>query len=201
MARYTGPKHKLARREGVNILEKSSPGLERRLNIPPGQHGPKGRKKLSEFGLQLREKQKLKRMYGILERQLRRYFREATKKKGETGKTLLRILEARLDNTLFRLNLVPSRPAARQLVTHGQVRINEQKVNIPSYHLKRGDVIGLTSPAMEIPAIKKLLGEKQVNLPSWLERKGPVGKVKNLPQEKDLPKEINEELIVEYYSR
>ncbi|MBI2622193.1 30S ribosomal protein S4 [Candidatus Microgenomates bacterium] len=116
MARYTGPKHKLARREGVNILDKVSSSLERRLNVRPGVHGHKRGRKLSEYGIELREKQKAKRIYGVLERQFNKYYKEALKKRGETGSALLRLLETRLDNLVYRLRLAPTRPMARQLV-------------------------------------------------------------------------------------
>lgn len=201
MARYRGPKHKIARQEGANIWEKSSPSLERRLNVPPGMHGPRGRKRQSDFALQLREKQKLKRTYGILERQFRRYFQKAAKKRGATGEVLLQNLETRLDNLVYRLGMAPSRPAARQLVSHGHVKVNDKKVNIPSYSVRPGDVISLSSKTMEIPAVKKLLGEKRVNLPAYLERKGPVGRLVRLPHREEANVDINDQLIIEYYSR
>ena len=202
MARYTGPKHRLARREGFNILEKTSTSLERRLNVPPGQHGSKrGRRRISEFGQQLREKQKVKRIYGILERQFRRYVREAHKKKGDTGTMLLCLLERRLDNVLFRLRLAKTRNFARQLVSHGHVIVNSKKVSIPSYQVRESEVITLGPKAMEIPTIQEALKDKDISLPSWLSRQGPVGKVGSLPTREDIETSIQEQLIVEYYSR
>lgn len=202
MARYTGPKHRLARREGFNVLEKTSSSLERRLNVPPGQHGPKGqRRRLSEFGQQLREKQKIKRIYGVLERQFRRYVKEAQKKKGETGAVLLSLLERRLDNVLYRLRLAKTRAMARQLVGHGHVFVNNKRVTIPSYQVRQDEVVGLSPKAMEIPLIKGALQDKDISLPSWLSREGPVGKIRDLPTRDDIETSIQEQLIVEYYSR
>lgn len=201
MARYTGPKHKLARREGVNILEKTSASLERRLKVAPGVHGHKGRRKRSEYGIRLREKQKTKRMYGVLEKQFRKYFDKAFRKRGETGETLLQLLETRLDNTLYRLKLAPTRPMARQLVTHGHVLIDNKRVDRPSYQLKKGEVVSLSSKAMEIPVIKKLLSEKDVPIPPYLKKKGPVGQFVRLPTRDEIGEPIDEKLIIEYYSR
>lgn len=202
MARYTGPKHRLARREGFNVLEKASTSLDRRLNIPPGQHGPKGsRRRLSEFGQQLREKQKVKRIYGVLERQFVRYVKEAQKKKGETGTVLLSLLERRLDNVVYRLRLAKTRNFARQLVGHGHVRVNDKKVTIPSYQVRAGEVILLSAKAMDIPIVKTALEDKDISLPEWLSRKGPVGKVEALPTRDDIETSISEQLIVEFYSR
>ena len=202
MARYTGPKHRLARREGFNILEKTSSSLERRLNIPPGQHGPRGsRRRLSEFGQQLREKQKVKRMYGVLERQFRRYVKEAQKKRGETGSVLLSLLERRLDNVVYKLRLAKTRNFARQLVGHGHVLINNKKVTIPSYQVREGEVVVLSQKAMQIPIVKEALEDKDISLPNWLSRKGPVGKIIATPKREDIDTTIQEQLIVEYYSR
>lgn len=203
MARYTGPKHRLARREGINILDKSSASLDRRLKVPPGMHGHKAYRKLSEYGLELREKQKVKRIYGILEKQFVKYYKEALKKRGETGQTLLTLLESRLDNILFRLKLAPTRPMARQLVVHGHVRINNQKVDRPSYQIKEKDIISLSETAMEIPVIKKLLSEKlgKTEIPAFLKREGPVGQILRAPKREDVGIPIDERLIIEYYSR
>lgn len=204
MARYTGPKHRLARREGLNILDKVSPSLDRRLKIPPGMHGHKGyRRKLSEYGLELREKQKVKRTYGILEKQFVKYYKEALKKRGETGQTLLTLLESRLDNILFRLKLAPTRPMARQLVVHGHVRVNNQKVDRPSYRVKEKDIISLSETVVETPVIKKLLSEKigKTEIPAFLKREGPVGQFLRAPKREDIGTPIDERLIIEYYSR
>jgi small subunit ribosomal protein S4 len=202
MARYTGPKNKLARRSGQDLGLKSVPAkVARRLNIPPGQHGRKGAKKLSDFGIQLREKQKVRWMYGVLEKQFRRYFEKATKNPAATGTELLRILELRLDNTPFRLNLAPTRTAARQMVVHGQARVNNQKVDRPSYQVKVGDTITLTAKALKIPHVAVLVEQKNPFIPKWLAKKAVVGKVASLPERTDIGEDINENLIVEYYSR
>ncbi|MBI3385960.1 30S ribosomal protein S4 [Candidatus Gottesmanbacteria bacterium] len=206
MARYTGPKNRLARREGMDlgfqtVGSKSHASMLRRLNIPPGQHGAKGRRKISDYGLQLREKQKVKRMYGVLERQFRRYFENARKWRGNTGEKLLEFLERRLDNVVYRIGFVPTRSGARQLVSHGHVLVNGKKVNIPSYPVFIGQVISLKTKAMGIPSVKQMLDEKTFTPPEWLERKGPVGRVARLPGRSDVKEDISEQLIVEHYSR
>jgi small subunit ribosomal protein S4 len=202
MARYTGPKNKLSRRAGQDLgLKTNSSKLARRLNIPPGQHGRKGTGKQSEFGIQLREKQKVKWMYGVLEKQFRRYINQATKNPSATGTELLRLLELRLDNVVYRLNLAPTRSAARQLVTHGHVRVNNLKVDRPSFRLKLNDTVALTPKAIKIPAVAETLEAKSKNVPIWLEKKAIVGKIKSLPERDDIDAEINENLIIEYYSR
>ena len=208
MARYTGPKFKLDRREKVNLFLKgkrsmsSKHPIERKGAVPPGQHGQKSlRKRVSDFGLQLREKQKVKRMYGILERQFRRYFQEAVKEKGDTGEALFRILETRLDNVIYRLSIAPSRAAARQLVGHGHVKVNEKKVDIPSFSVKEGDIISLRGKSQKMSAVSESIKLKEGSLPDWLDRKGLVGKVKKLPTSEDLDLTIDRQLIIEYYSR
>lgn len=202
MARYNGPKNKLARRVGMDLgLKTNAAKLARRLNIPPGQHGRKGVKKISDFGVQLREKQKVKWMYGLLEAQFRRYFDKATKNPSATGEELLRLLELRLDNTIYRLGFAPTRAAARQLVTHGHVKVNNQKVNKPSYQVNIDDTVSITTKAAKIPAIAELLEEKEESLPRWVERKALVGRIKSTPVREDIDADINENLIIEYYSR
>lgn len=201
MARYTGPKHRLARREGVNILDKTSPSLLKRLNVPPGVHGHKRGRKLSEYGIQLREKQKVKRMYGVLEKQFRRYVEKAQKKRGNTGEALLRLLETRLDNVVYRLGFTNSRPMARQLVSHGHIRVDGQRVTIPSYQVKPGETITLSDKALNMPVVKKLLEERELNIPSFLNRQGPVGKLEEVPSRDQVALDVNEKLIIEYYSR
>lgn len=206
MARYIGPKNKLARREGIDLGLKT-PGssahasLLRRLKIKPGQHGQKIFTKLSSYGQQLREKQKVKRIYGILEKQFKRYYQRAAKFKGITAEQLLRYLEQRLDNVAYRLNFVPTRTAARQIVSHGHILVNGQKVDIPSYQVKKGQVISLKQRALKIPIVKKALEEKGGIVPRWLKRRGPAGKVVSLPRKEDIAEDINEQLIIEYYSR
>ena len=206
MARYTGPKNRLARREGIDLGLKTvgshaHASLLKRLNVPPGQHGPRGRRRVSDFGLQLREKQKVKRMYGLLERQFRKNFERARKWKGNTGEKLLEFLERRLDNTIFRLGLSPTRALARQLVGHRHVLVNAKPVNIPSYLVKQDQVISLTSKGANVPAVKKLLDDKTFTPADWLARQGPAGKIVRVPLRADVKEDINEQLIVEHYSR
>lgn len=206
MARYTGPKNRLSRREGLDlgfktVGSKAHASLLRRLKVPPGMHGPKGRRRLSGYGEQLREKQKVKAMYGLLERQFRKNFERAKKWKGNTGEKLLQFLEERLDNVVYRLSLAPTRAAARQLVSHGHVLVDGKKVDIPSYLVSAGEVISLKPRALEIPAVAKMISAENVSVPAWLERKGPVGKVARVPERSDVSEDINEQLIVEYYSR
>ena len=206
MARYTGPKNRLARREGMELGlktpgSKSHASLLRRMGIIPGQHGVRGRKKLSDYGIQLREKQKVKRMYGVLERQFRKFFDQAKKWKGNTGDKLLEFMERRLDNTIYRMGLAPTRGLSRQLVSHGHVTVDGKKVNIPSFQVRAGTVVTLRTKAMEIPAVKRMLIDTSFRAPEWIERKGPVGKVVSLPVRTDISEDINEQLIVEHYSR
>jgi small subunit ribosomal protein S4 len=209
MARYTGPKFRLDRREGVNLFLKGKRStsakhpLAKKGAIPPGQHGQKTlNRKRSDYGLQLREKQKVKRMYGVLERQFRKYYEQAAKKKGATGETLLQILESRLDNVIYRLGFAFSRAQARQLTSHGHVLINGKKVNIPSYNVSEGDVISLSNKAVEFNFVKETASEfEKESLPEWLDRKGLVGSYKRVPVREDLEADINEQAIVEFYSR
>lgn len=206
MARYTGPKNRLARKENLDlglktVGSKSHANLLKRLGVPPGMHGAKGRRKLSDFGTQLREKQKVKRLYGVLERQFRKAFDRAKKWKGNTGEKLLEFMERRLDNVMYRIGFAPTRAMARQLVSHGHVVIDGKKVTIPSYLVTQHQVVSLRQKAMEIPAVKKMLDDKTFHTPEWMERKGPVGKILRLPVRTDVAEDINEQLIVEYYSR
>lgn len=206
MARYTGPKNRLARREGMDLGMKTIGShahaeLLKRMTIVPGQHGVKGRKKVTGYGTQLREKQKVKRIYGLLERQFRKVFAEAKKWKGNTGDKLIEYLERRLDNTVFRMNIAPTRAAARQAISHGHVLVNGKRVNIPSYRVVIDDVITLDTKGMEIPAIKKMMDEKSPIMAAWVERKGPAGKVVRIPERSDVQEDIQEQLIVEFYSR
>ncbi|MBI3955884.1 30S ribosomal protein S4, partial [Candidatus Gottesmanbacteria bacterium] len=157
---------------------------------------------LSDFGEQLREKQRVKRLYGVLEKQFRRIYARARKWRGNTGEKLLEFLERRVDNTLYRAVLAPTRSGARQYVSHGHVLVNGHKVTIPSYEVEAGDVITLGAKGLEIPAVKKLLeGTPEEQLPEWIERKGPVAKVGRLPGRGDIKEDVNEQLIVEHYSR
>ncbi len=206
MARYTGPKNRLARREGIDLGLKT-PGshahasLLKRLSSPPGQHGVRGKRKPSEYALQLREKQKARRIYGVMESQFRNYYKNALKVKGNTGETLLKQLELRFDNILYRLGLAPTRAAARQMITHNHVQINSDRMSIPSYQVKVNDIITLKPKALNIPVVKKLTEEKNPVVPDWLERKGAAGTVKTIPNREQIEADINESLIVEFYSR
>jgi len=201
MARYTQPSNKLMRKIGVDLNLKTNPlKTARRLNVLPGFHGRRGRRKISDFGVQLLEKQKVRIMYGVLEKQFRSYFEKASRNPKATGAALLILLERRLDNTVYRLGLAPTRAAARQLVSHGNVSINNKKLTIPSYQVKVGDTVNLSERAVKIPYIAELLKEKQ-GQPAWLERKQAIGKVNRLPERDDIPEQINEQLIVEFYSK
>lgn len=175
--------------------------LLRRIKISPGQHGHKRSRKMSDFGIQLREKQKVKRIYGILERQFRKYFDISSREKGHTGEALLTLLERRLDNVLYRLNLAPTRSSARQFISHNHVKLDNKKVNIPSFLVSEGMVITLNQKLLETPLLKKLLKEEDLPVVKWLARKGPVGKVLSLPERTDIQEDINEQLIIEFYSR
>ncbi len=200
MARYTGPKRRLSRREGLPLFAKDVKVLERKGAIPPGQHGTRRGRRPSEYGVQLREKQKAKRFYGLLERQFANYFKAASKVKGATGLKLLELLETRLDNVVYRLGLSKSRAGARQLVSHGHIKVEGRKVNIPSYQVKVGQTIALSDKLLDNTQVKQSL-EAQDALPEWLERKATIGKVLRLPSRDEMEQSINEQLIVEYYSR
>ncbi len=202
MARYTGPKNKKQRRLGLDLGLKSNPkSLERRIGTPPGQHGRKGTRKVSDYGVQLAEKQKAKIMYGILERQFKKYYVEASRDPLATGEVMLSLLERRLDNVIYRLGFVPTRAAARQLVAHGNVTVNGKKLDIPSYQVKVGETVSLSTKGSNIPYIKSRIADKDITSAPWLERKAIVGKVSRLPERSDLTEAINEQLIVEFYSR
>ena len=200
MARYTGKKHKLARREGVNVIEKVSRSLDRRLNIIPGLHSKRNRRKPSEFGLQLREKQKLKRIYGLLEKQFRRYVVTSGKKKGNTEEALAQTLEMRLDNIVFRLGFAKSRFMSRQMVGHGHVFVNNKKISIPSYQVKEGDVITLSSKIAANIDVKTTAESKTEVLP-FLQKNHLVGKVLRLPKREEIVNPVDYYLVIEYYSR
>jgi len=206
MARYTGPKNRLARKEGIDlglktVGTKSHANLQKRLKVPPGQHGQKMRRKTSSYGIQLREKQKMKRMYGVMEKQFRKNFAMARKWRGNTGDMLVQFLERRLDNTVYRLGLAPTRTSARQFVSHGHIVVNGSRVNIPSYLVDVDAVITIKPKAATIPVIKKMLEDKTFTPPAWLERQGGAGKVSRLPERDDVKEDINTQLVIEYYSR
>ena len=199
MSRYTGPKNRLSRREGFDLFGKGN--KLRRSSVPPGQHGPKGAKRLSDYGLRLREKQKLKRIYGVTERQFQKYFAQATKVRGKTGEVLLQILETRLDNIVYRLGFTPTRTMARQLVSHGHIRVGDSPVSIPSYQVKVGDVVTLSPKSAKIPTVASRLDNSEFHPPVWLEKQAAAGKVLSLPQRSQIDTPVDEQLIVEFYSR
>ena len=209
MARYTGPKFRLDRREGTNLYlkgKRSRSGkhpIDKKGAVPPGQHGNKNmRKKVSSYGIQLREKQKAKRIYGLLEKQFRKYYQIASRQKGATGETLMKLLEKRLDNVVFRSGIAISRNQARQLVSHGHVLVNEKKVNIPSFLVEPEDVVSLDSKAANFIIVKDSLDfNKDSELPHWLERKGTVVKIQTEPAREEITEPVDEQLIVEFYSR
>jgi len=202
MARYTGPKHKLARREGVNILEKASGSLERRLNILPGiQSRRGGRRKPSEYGLQLREKQQLKRSYGLLEKQFRNHVESAQKSPESTDEMLIQFLEGRLDNVVYRLGFANSRSMARQFVGHGHVLVDGERVSIPAYHVKIGQKITLSPKLLKNEVLKLHIEETASNLLSFFERKGVVGKLVKKPTRAEVPNPADYQLVIEFYSR
>lgn len=207
MARYIGPKCKLSRREGTDLGLKStrrSLDSKCKLDSKPGQHGRTSGARTSDYGLQLREKQKVKRMYGVLEKQFRRYFAEASRRKGNTGETLLQLLESRLDNVVFRMGYGATRSEARQLVSHKAITVNGQVVNIPSYSVKPNDVVSVREKAKKQARIQESLTlAEQSGFPSWVsvDAKKLEGSFKSVPDRADLSQEVNESLIVELYSR
>ena len=210
MARYIGPTCKLARREGADLgLKSPARAIDSKckLDQKPGQHGASGARKgkLSDYATQLREKQKVKRIYGMLERQFRSYYSKAARRKGNTGDSLLQLLEMRLDNVVYRMGFAVTRPQARQLVSHCAVLVNGKSVNLPSYQVKAGDAISLTERASRQLSVQEALTiSAQMDLvPSWIEvdAKKFSGVFKSVPERSDLPSDINEALIVELYSK
>lgn len=202
MARYTGPKNKLARRIGEDLgLKTNALKVTRRLSILPGQHGAKGRRKISNYGQQLKEKQKVKYIYGILEKQLRKLYEEASKNPTATGAALLSLLERRLDNVVYRAGLAPTRASARQFVSHAHFQVNGRKMSIPSYQVKVGDVISIRNKSMKVPMLAELMNSEDRTTASWIKAKGAVLSVESLPTRDDITERIEEQLIVEYYSR
>ena len=207
MARYLGPKLKLSRREGSDLNLKSArrsfDSKVKSAEVKPGQHGKTSGQRLSDYGTQLREKQKMKRTYGVLERQFRRYYAEASRRTGNTGEILFALLESRLDNIVYRLGMAKSRPAARQLVLHKHVTVNGEVVNIPSYRVKPGDVVCIREKDKSLEVVTECLnGFNHAKYP-WLEWDATImgGKYLHLPAREDIPEEIQEQLIVELYSK
>ena len=207
MARYLGPRCKLSRREGTDLgLLSGVKSIESKckINIKPGQHGPTARGKLSDYGLQLREKQKVKRIYGLLERQFRSYYHEAARLKGNTGINLLTLLECRLDNVVYRMGFAATRAEARQLVSHKSIQVNGKKCNIPSFLVSAGDEIGLTEKSKKQLRIQNAIElSQQRPATSWIEvdHLKCTGSFKAQPERSELSADINEQLIVELYSK
>jgi small subunit ribosomal protein S4 len=201
MARYTGPKSKIARKFGEPIFGEDKV-LAKRTN-PPGQHGANRRRKLSEYGTQLREKQKAKYTYGVLERQFRNLFDKASRSKGVTGEVLLQLLEARLDNVVYRLGIAKTRAAARQLVLHRHITVDGSVVNIPSYSVNPGQLVAVREKSKSLEVVQDSLAGFNHSKYPWIEWDESVkgGKLINLPQREDIPENIKEQLIVELYSK
>ena len=207
MARYTGPKCKLSRREGTDLFLKSGvKPLENKckFTVPPGGVKSERRQRLSDYGTQLREKQKLRRMYGVLERQFRRYFAEAARRKGSTGENLLKLLESRLDNVVYRMGYGSTRAEARQLVTHGSILVNGKRLNVPSAFCRAGDVISVTEKSKpQLRIVDSLQLAEKVGFPSWVDvdPKKMQGTFKGAPDRSEFGQDINESLVVELYSK
>jgi small subunit ribosomal protein S4 len=200
MARYRGPKNKLSRREGVDLFGTGSASLQRRLDVPPGGQRSMRPRRASDYAQQLRAKQRVKRGYGMMEGQFRRFFQAARRMPGPTGENLLQLLERRLDNTVYRMGFARTRPMARQLVSHRHVTVNGQKINVPSYLVEPGDEIALVDRASRIPHVQEEM-ESNRPLPSWLSRDGHTGRVVGLPRREDMDADIQEALVVEFYAR
>ena len=207
MARYTGPRCRLSRREGMDLMLTSrtrSLDSKCKLDAPPGQHGARRQRRSSDYALQLREKQKLRRMYGVLERQFQNYYKEAARRKGATGENLLRLLECRLDNIVYRMGFGSTRAESRQLVSHKSVMVNGRCVNIPSYQVALSDVVTIREKSRKQQRIQDSLSlTEQYGFPGWVEVdvEKMEGMLKSLPEREDLPPDINEQLVVELYSK
>ena len=207
MARYLGPKLKLSRREGGDLNLKSArrpfEDKVKDANTKPGQHGKVSGTRMSDYGNQLREKQKVKRIYGLLERQFRRYFKNAEAMRGNTGTNLLLLLESRLDNVVYRMSFASTRAEARQLVSHGAIAVNGNRVNIPSASVKPGDVVSIREKARKQARIAEALELAAGSMPSWVavDAKKFEGTFKNLPERQEFDPDVNEQLVVELYSR
>jgi small subunit ribosomal protein S4 len=199
MARYTGPKYKLSRRLGIAL---GGSGKELKRPFPPGQHGPGQRRKVSGYGMQLIEKQKLRLMYGLGEKQFANLFNKASKMQGITGENFMVLLESRLDNLVYRLGFANSRAGARQLVSHGHITVNGKKIDVASYLVSQGDVIGLRERSRNLSSVKEAIANRNF-LPSYIDYNDAMqeGKYIRLPERSELPQEIDEKQIVEFYSR
>lgn len=201
MSRYIGPKIKKSRAIGEDLGLKSNPlKVARRIMVRPGQHGARGRRKLSDFGIQLKEKQKIRYIYGLTEKQLSRVYESASRSQLATGETMLSLLERRLDNVMYRAGLASTRAQARQLVSHTHVFVNGRKMDVPSYVVRVNDVITLTDKGTKIPFVAEALKDDS-NKSEWITRKRAVLKIDRLPVRTDVLENIEEQLVVEYYSR
>jgi small subunit ribosomal protein S4 len=209
MARYTESVCRLCRREGIRLYLKGDRcysdkcAIERRA-YPPGEHGQSRRIKITPYGQQLREKQKARRIYGIVERQFRNYFSRAARRQGVTGEILLQLLETRLDNVVYRMGIAPSRNAARQAVRHGHIQVNGRRVDIPSFALKPGDVVSVTEKSRKVEVIKNAVqNRRRTEMQSWLDfdEKAMSGSLLQVPSREDIPVPVQEQLIVELYSK
>jgi len=207
MARYIGPKCKLSRREGTDLMLKSRArplDSKCKLDTPPGQHGLRRQRRLSDYALQLREKQKLRRIYGVLEKQFRNYYKEADRRKGPTGENLLKLLECRLDNVVYRMGFGATRAEARQLVSHKAITVNGQCVNVASYQVQPEDVVAVREKSRKQARIQDSLSvAEQVGFPEWVDVdvSKMEGVFKSIPDREELPPDINEQLVVELYSK
>lgn len=202
MTRTTKARGKIVRKFGENIF--GNPQYDKvlaRKPHPPGAHGRKRTRRPSDYGLQLKEKQKLKAIYDVAERQFKGYYQTARKTRTSTGEKLLQILESRLDNLVYRAGFAPTRSAARQLVNHGHILVDSRKIDIPSYLVKPSQVISLNQKAQKIPLVAEILQNKDVNVPKWLKRKAIAAKLERLPDRDEIDINIQEQLIVEFYSR
>ena len=207
MARYIGPKCKLSRREGTDLMLKSRArplDSKCKLDTPPGQHGLRRQRRLSDYALQLREKQKLRRIYGVLEKQFRNYYKEADRRKGPTGENLLKLLECRLDNVVYRMGFGATRAEARQLVSHKAILVNGRCVNVPSYQVQPEDLVAVREKSRKQARIQDSLSvAEQVGFPEWVDVdvSKMEGVFKSIPDREELPPDINEQLVVELYSK
>ena len=205
--RYTGPRNRIARREGIDLGfktpgSKSHERLLKKLNVPPGQKGSRGRRKFSDHSRQLREKQKLRYLFLVTQNQLKKYFKKSVIKKGNTALYLAKFLEKRLDNVVFKTGMAPTRASARQLVAHKHIKVNDKAISIPSYEVKKGDIITFSNErSTKIPYIEKMLTNKDIMLPSWLERKATMAKMIDEPSSIEIDKQINLRLVIEHFSR
>ncbi len=203
MGRDTGPRNKLSRREGVDLFGNGGESLQRRLDQPPGMHGRgdlRRRQRVGDYARQLREKQKVKRIYGMRERQFRRFYEIAQQASDLTGTALLQLLERRLDNIVYRMGWARTRPQARQMVTHGHVLVDGRRVNIPSYLVDPEQRVALAEKIQRTPDVQELI-ETHTGVPEWLQREAAQGTVLRIPQREEIQEPVDEQLVVEFYSR